>query len=274
MGGGGDGGYGARQDKIDADKTAARASLNALFGISTPGSATSAAGVDRAAFTRPGAPTHTYSESAGDVYTPGASEFDQAGYDAAVKASAAAGGSTLATDATKNKAGLDALYATTRDNAFTAGKRRIDEQKSDAGRNLKFELFSRGQNGGSTDIDQNALLGRTYSQGITDLGAKADSVATALRGDNEKARLGLLQSIDSGMDGSSAVSSALGQMKVASDQAAADATGSAIGDLFGGAGLIYQQARTSQGKLAAGNAYAANPLFSTRGNSGSLSATR
>jgi hypothetical protein len=264
-GGGGDGGYGARQDKIDADKTAARASLNALFGISTPGSTTSAAGVDRAAFTRQGVPTHTYSEGAGDVYSPN-SEFDQAGYDAAV----AAGNSTLGTDATKNKAGLDALYASTRDNAFTAGKRRIDEQKGNASRDLKFELFARGQNGGSTDIDQNALLGRTYSQGITDLGAKADSVSTALRGDNERARLGLLQSIDNGMDGSSAVSSALGQMKVASDQAAADATGSAIGDLFGGTGLIYQQARTSQGKLAAN---AANPMFTTRGSSGSLTST-
>jgi hypothetical protein len=266
-GGGGDGGYGERQDKIDADKTAARASLNALFGISTPGSKTSAAGVDRAAFTRQGVPTHTYSEGAGDVYTP-SSEFDQAGYDAAVSS----GNSTLGTDATKNKADLESLYSTTRDNAFTAGKRRIDEQKSDAGRNLKFELFSRGQNGGSTDIDQNALLGRTYSQGITDLGARADSVATGLRSDNERARLGLLQSIDNGMDSSSAVSSALGQMKVASDQAAADATGTAIGDLFGGTGLIYQQARTSQGRLAAGNQSGTSPLFA-RGNSGSLTST-
>lgn len=267
-GGGGDGGYGARQDKIDADKTSARASLNALFGVSTPGSTTAATGVDRAAFMRQGAPTNAYSESAGDVLTPGASEFDQAGYDAAVKA----GTSTLGTDATKNKADLESLYSTTRGNAFTAGKRRVDEQKADAGRNLKFELFSRGQNGGSTDIDQNALLGRTYAQGITDLGARADSVATGLRADNEKARLGLLQSIDNGMDSSSAVSSALGQMKVASDQAAADATGTAIGDLFGGTGLIYQQARTSQGRLAAGNQYGASPLF-TRGSSGSLTST-
>ncbi len=259
-GGGGDGGYGARQDKIDADKTAARSSLNELFGIAptvAPG-----ASVDRNKFVTPGG---------GNLYNGDMADgFDQAGYDAAV---AAAGGDKInTTKADAAKLALDKLYSTTRDNAFTAGKRRIDEQKSDAGRNLKFELFSRGQNGGSTDIDQNALLGRTYAQGITDLGARADSVATGLRGDNEKARLGLLQSIDAGMDGSSAVSSALGQMRVASDQAAADATGTAIGDLFGGTGLIYQQARTSQGRLAAGNQYGASPLFA-RGSSGSLTST-
>ena len=264
MGGGGDGGYGERQDKIDADKTAARASLNALFGISPAGGT-----VDRGAYSST-SKSNDYHKLLGGAWfgSSKSNNFDQAGYDEAQAAQDA-----LAAEADKNKAGLDALYASTRDNAFTAGKRRVDEQKADAGRNLKFELFSRGQNGGSTDIDQNALLGRTYAQGITDLGARADSVATGLRADNEKARLGLLQSIDNGMDGSSAVSSALGQMKVASDQAAADATGTAIGDLFGGTGLIYQQARTSQGRLAANNAYASNPLFSTRGNSGSLTST-
>lgn len=264
MGGGGDGGYGARQDAIDAEKTKARASLNALFGIAPSTSAP----IDRASFTKAGGDLGGLNDAGEPVGGAGATEFDQAGYDSALSAQ-----SGLGADAAKNKAGLDALYASTRDNAFTAGKRRVDEQKDAAGRDLKFELFSRGLNGGSTDIDQNALLGRTYAQGITDLGAKADSMATQLRGDNEKARLGLLQSIDSGMDGNSAVSSALGQMRVASDQAAADATGTALGDLFGGTGLIYQQARTSQGKLNAANQFAANPLFA-RGNSGTLSATR
>lgn len=263
MGGDGDGGYGARQDKIDADKTAARAKLNALFGVAPSGTNTPTAPTRSAYLNLPASGSGEYGQEAGG--------FNQPALDAATAATAA-DIANLGAEAAINKAGLDKLFADTRTNAFTAGKRRIDEQKADAGRNLKFELFSRGQNGGSTDIDQNALLGRTYAQGITDLGAKADSVATGLRADNERARLGLLQSIDNGMDGSSAVSSALGQMKVASDQAAADATGTALGDLFGGTGLIYQQARTSQGRLNAANQYGSNPLFA-RGSSGSLTST-
>lgn len=258
--GGGDGGYGERQDKLDADKAAARSKLNELFGIAP--TALQTPKVDRSKFYGP----TTGNGYNGEMQTP----FDQEGYDAALATANSQKADPAA--AAANKSALDALYSTTRDNAYTAGKRRIDEQKATAGRDLKFELFARGLNGGSSDIDQNALLGRTYTQGITDLGAKADTVATQLRGDNEQARLQLLQSIDSGMDQSSALSSALGQMKVNADRSAADATGTALGDLFANAGLIYQQNRVAQGKQNALNTSAANnPLFYTKGSSGVLS---
>lgn len=259
MGGGGDGGFGARQDAQDRQKTEARAKLNAQFGIAP----TTGYSINRVDFTKPG----SYGVDAnGNPINDGG--FDQAGYDAAMGAEAG-----LSDEAAKNKAALDQLYADTRTNAYTAGKRRIDEQKDSAGRDLKFELFARGLNGGSVDVDQNALLGRTYSQGLTDLGAKADAAATGLRSDNEQARLNLLQSIDSGMDENSALSSALGQMKVNSDKAAADATGLSLGDLFANTGLIYQQNRVSQGVQNALNASRTAGLFLPRGSSGSLSST-
>jgi hypothetical protein len=262
MGGGGDGGYGARQDKMDADKAAARARLNELFGI-TP-TAAPGASVSRDRFNIDASGNGYNGEVMGG--------FDQVGYDAAV---AAAGGDKIdPTTANANKSALDKLYGNTRTDAYTAGKRRVDEQKQQAGRDLKFELFARGQNGGSVDIDQNALLGRTYSQGLTDLGAKADATATGLRSANEQARLGLLQSIDSGMDQGSAVSSALGQMRVNSDKAAADATGTALGDLFANAGLIYERNRVSQGVQNAQNAWRTGGAgYMPRGSSGSLTAT-
>lgn len=192
-GGGGDGGYQARQDAIDRDKATARAKLNTLFGV---------------------APTD--------------------GSDA--------------TDATANKTALDTLYSKVRSDAYAAGKTRLDESKDTAQRNLKFELFARGLNGGSEDVDQNALLGRTYTQGLTDLGAKADDTATQLKSDDEAARLGLLQSIDNGMDQQSAISSAIGQMKNSADKAAAAATSTNVGDLFSNAGLLYQDYRYAKGK--------------------------
>ncbi len=255
MGGGGDGGFSERQDRTDASKARARSALNVLFGVAP--TVAVADMPDRASFT-----TNTTTGSGQDQQV-GPTVFDQAGYDAAVAAAQHAN-DAAASDATTNKAGLDALFQTTRDNAYTAGKRRVDEQKTTAGRDLKFELFARGLNGGSTDIDQNALLGRTYTQGLTDLGAKADGTATQLRGDNEAARLQLLQSIDSGMDQGSAISSALGQMKVNADRAASDATGTAIGDLFANTGLIYQQNRVAQGKQNAANAWATTAASAAR----------
>jgi len=173
-----------------------------------------------------------------------------------------------------NKTAADALYSKVRGDAFSAGKTRVDEQRGAAGRNLKFELFAKGLNGGSVDVDQNALLGRTYTQGLTDLGAKADATAADLRGNDTAARLQLLQSIDSGMDQGSAVGSALGQMKVNSDKAAADATGSSIGDLFANAGLLYQKSQASQGRSAANAWWQQNGgAYIPRGTSGSLSST-
>ena len=255
MGGGGDGGFGARQDAADAKKQAARNQLNVLFGVAPAAGST----INKDDFWKAGTGYVGGGSDGDSTGAGGGAYFDQAGYDAALAAEAAQSG-----DAAKNKADLEALFSTTRTNAYNAGKTRVDEQKTTADRNLKFELFARGLNGGSADIDQNALLGRTYSQGLTDLGAKADATATQLRSDNEQARLGLLQSIDSGMDSTSALSSALGQMKVNSDKAASDATGTALGDLFGNTALIYNQNRVALGKQ--------NPLYYASSGSGTRSA--
>lgn len=152
-----------------------------------------------------------------------------------------------------NRAGRDAIYKDVRTNAFTAGKRGLDEGREKAQRNNRFALFAQGLNGGSEDIDQNALLERTYSQGVLDLGARADSARADLEGADESTRLGLLQSIDNGMDQSSAISSAINQMKTASDKAAADAQGTTLGDLFATSGALYTKSQAAQGKQAGAN---------------------
>lgn len=147
-----------------------------------------------------------------------------------------------------NKAAREALYSDIRDNAFTAGKRGLDEAKDKATRNNNFALFAQGLNGGSEDIDQNALLGRTYDQGLLDLGAKADSAKTEFKTGDEQTRLNLLQSIDAGMDQSSAISSAINQQKNNLDQASATAQGTNLGDLFATSGALYTKSQAAQGK--------------------------
>lgn len=241
--GGGDGGAQARQQQTEQSKQAARDRLNAQFGIGDPVSV-----VDRSKYTTKGTPSTegSWVPDGGSTdwkrWVPmteaGPDIFDQAGYDKEV--------SSL----TGNKAARDTLYQTVRDNAYNAGKRGLDEQREDAGRKLKFELFAKGLNGGSEDINQNALLGRTYSQGLMDLGAKADAAKANFKGNDETTRLGLLQSIDAGMDQGSALSSAIQQMQVNGDRATAEAQGTTLGDLFANTGLIYNKSQAAQGKQA------------------------
>ncbi len=250
MGGGGDDGYSQRQEEQERRKQEARNALNAMWGIA-PG----AGSVNRSAFERPGV---SFVSDSGQVEDPGS--FDQAGYDAAV---AAAGG--LSEEAARNKAALDELYAGVRKNAFDSGKRRLDEMNVGRTRDLKFELLARGLGGGSVDIDQNTALRRIYSDGLTDLGAKADATATGLRTSDEQTRLGLLQSIDAGMDQGTAVSSALQQMRNNSDRAAAEAQGLTLGNIFDDAGMLYARDRRSQGQRRAADEWS---IYGRSGPSG------
>jgi hypothetical protein len=121
-------------------------------------------------------------------------------------------------------------------------------------------------------VDENALLKRTLDRGLLDLGGRADAAQADLKGSDEQTRLGLLQAIDAGTDQGSALSSALNQMRVNADKAAAAAQGTNIGDLFGNAGLLYDRRLREVGKTAAARDYGG----ATRGGgsyTGTVSAT-
>lgn len=229
-GGGGDGGYAQKQAQIEASKAAARSALNTKFGsVEAP---------VRTNYTDPASLGDGVAGAvAGALGQPSAqSRYDKdlADYNTSQA----------------NKSGRDAIYSDVRTNAFNAGKRGLDETRDKAQRQNGFSLFAQGLNGGSEDIDQNALLGRTYNQGLMDLGAKADSAKAGLQSADEQTRLGLLQSIDNGMDQGSAISSAINSMKNAGDKAAADAQGTNLGDLFANSGALYTRSQAAQGKAA------------------------
>lgn len=218
MGGGGDN-YEAQAAAQEAKKQRARNALNLVFGVAP---------------TPIEAPLSRFSDM-----VPG---FNEAKADANVANVA---------EADKNKLGRETLYQSIRDNAFTAGRRGLDENQERASRDNRFALFAQGLNGGSVDIDENALLKRTADRGLLDLGAKADATKADIMGNDEQTRLGLLQSIDAGMDQGSALSSALNQMRVNSDRAAAAAQGTSIGDLFADSGLLYTKSKEARGRQAA-----------------------
>lgn len=241
MGGGGGTNYAAEQAKEEAKKQAARDAVNAAFGIAPTGAAP--------------APVAKPGSAAGR----GGIMGNLINADLAANQQATDAYGDNQTTAATNKTARDALYDKVRTDVFDAGKTALDDRRSTASRNNKFALFAQGLNGGSADIDENALLDRTYSQGLLDLGAKADAAKSDLRANDESARLGLLQSVDNGMDQGSAMSSALEQMKNSASSAEANAQGTDLGDLFAGAGLLYSKSNAARGQQDA-TAYL-NSLF-------------
>lgn len=252
MGGGGDGGYEARQQEIERKKQQARDALNALFGVgsSDPDAIAASLGPapDKAKFTS-GGMQFVQGPAEGGDYVNDPTVFDEAAYNKALS-DYNAKVAKRRTDLSQNAGARDALYQGVRENAFTSGRRRIDEDQQDAARKLKFELFATGQAGGSGDIDQNSRLKRTYNQGLIDLGAKADAAKADFRGQDEQTRLALLQSIDAGMDQGSALSSATQRMQIAADKAAADANGTTLGNLFNTGSEFYNQSQYARGRQA------------------------
>jgi hypothetical protein len=256
--------YNAAAARQNAEKQAARNAVNAAFGI-----APSMDGITPAAYTTTNngrLEVNPWTGFIGDsAYDPGGTMLDglfggahnlqqHTKYDKSAYDENLAAYNKEVTDAAANKDARDALYDRVRADAFGAGKTSLDESKTTAARNNKFALFAQGLNGGSQDIDENALLGRTYDQGLLDLGSKADSAEAGLRAGDESARLGLLTSIDNGMDQSNALTSALNQMKTGADQAEAAAKGTNLGDLFATAGLLYTKSAAARGAQA-GNLY-------------------
>ena len=241
----------------EAQKQVARNAVNAAFGIapSMDGITPGALGVKSGG--------HGFNPLSGQVtgglLGTGSSIFNPAG--GMFGSSHTVGGSTNyddyngavadfnkeAADAEANKTARDQLYDEVRADAFTAGKTGLDDTKTNAARNNKFALFAQGLNGGSADVDENALLGRTYDQGLLDLGSKADLAKSTLQGNDETTRLGLLQSVDNGMSTSDALTSALTQMKTGADTAESQAQGTNLGDLFANAGLLYTKSNAARG---------------------------
>ena len=265
MGGGGGDDFSAKQAEIEARKQQARDKLNLSFGVAPTGGAPS-----RSLFTSLVQGPAIGSDQGGGYEMQ--ERFDQEAYDRAM-AEYNSGSDTAA----RNKAAREALYGAVRQNAFDAGSRGLNEKRSNAARDLKFALAAQGLSGGSVDLDQNATLGRTYNEGLIDLGAKADAVKTDMLGNDEQTRLGLLQSIDAGMDQGSALSSALNQMRVNSDRAAAEAQGTSLGDLFGEAGLLYTKSNAARGRQAGQDyfqsTYGAGRTGSRPGSSGIVTPT-
>jgi len=233
-GGGGDGGYAAQQAAQESRKQAARDAVNRIFGV---GQATQRTPIY-------GEPVmqEVGAEGGGTVMIPG--DRPIIGYNETQDAE-------LAKAAADRQAGYDRVKSAT----YDLNKNKLDTDRTNAARELKFALLRTGNSGGGLDIDQNNLLQRKTDEGIIQSTNSADAAALQAKTGDERSRLDLLSRIDAGMDQGSAIQGAQNQLQSSSDAALAQAKGNVIGNVFQNAGLLYDSAAGGQGYANGMNAY-------------------
>lgn len=143
-------------------------------------------------------------------------------------------------------ANQDPYYDRLRSSIFDYHTSELDEDLTDQNRELKFELARRGQLGGSPEVDNAAELRRLYHRGRLDAGRIADEAVSRSRMADQNARAQAVSDVYMDVDSSHAVNNALGQSRVASQQAADFAKGQNVSDVFGNFAYLYQQGQ--QGK--------------------------
>ncbi|HRA62986.1 MAG TPA: hypothetical protein PLY50_10195 [Burkholderiaceae bacterium] len=278
MGGGGDDGTAqlradeaARQAKIQAAVDA----INAKFGIAPSGPVGVAP--TQAQFTTPAvAGGQTYSGGREGVYTdvPGSpASFDQAGFDAAMKAFQAG-----QTDVSGAKTARDALYADIGDATTQTATRDLDKQFTRASDQNIFGLARAGLSGGSVDAESGGDLQSRYGEGKIRAKQAGIGAASDLKSVDEKTRQNLIGLAQSGIDTGTAASLAAGQSAAAADVARANTAGASIGQLFDNMGQAYLNNRVATAQYpnglpqqSSGSSFFGN-LFTGKGYSGKVTA--
>ena len=173
----------------------------------------------------------------------------------------------------KNKGIRESLYAGNRDAVLDVNTDKLDRDLSESERQLRFALARSGLFAGSEDIAQRSKQRDAYDQGILQSTSLADQAAAGFRGADERARLDVINQVESGIDAGTAINNAQRGLQLSAQNADANSKGNIIGNVFDDAGLIYQNYNRNQGTLDARNKYS-NPLGAFFNNSNTYSGTR
>lgn len=213
-GGGGDGGASERKAAEDARIATAIKQLNEVFGVVDA----KPEAVDRNSFIKQiqvnnNNPYQWMGGASGNQYSFASSrpqyknEFDQAGYDAAVKAAQdkadALNAGAKARENLYSKIGTDATNVAMTD---------LNKERGLAERELKFQLARNGLSGGSRDIDANRDVLDTYQQGVLKASNIGTQTSNDARSSDEKTRVNLINSIQAGLTSGDAVQQAYAGM--------------------------------------------------------------
>lgn len=266
-GSGGDGGAAARKAAEDARIEKAVSEINQIFGVSPAQKEV----VDRAKF------THTTNTAANNQLQIGQNNgiagqylqqqqkpvttFDQAGYDAAVKAA----DDKYAANADA-KAKREALYSTIGTDQKNRLMTDLQKEFDVASRENSFTLARNGLAGGSRDIDSNRELFDRNQQGLLESSNKGVQATDTARAADDSTRAKLISSIHAGLTADSATQQAYEEMANNSRTARNDANNESMVGFFDALKQAQQQAQYLQAYQTGGVPQQFKSPYSTTGN--------
>lgn len=115
----------------------------------------------------------------------------------------------------------------------------LNQQKTDADRQLNFAMARQGLTGGSADADASANLARSYNQGVLKSQQQAASAAANLQSADQQQKQQLIGLAQSGLDATSASNQALAGLQTNLQAAQAQAQAQGLGDMFSGLAAYY-----------------------------------
>ena len=243
-GGGGNGDAAAREEKRQKEQNLAVHRLSRLFGYHDPNF--DGGRPDRMDYTK----EQQVADPMGDADTTHwVSVLDKNRYDKDV-ANWEAEQAIAQAEADKNKTGREQIYTGLRDDTFNYYQNDLQQQHADTLRNMKFALARSGQRGGSVELDNRNDITESYDRAILDIGNRADNAANRLRTTDEQARLDLISRINAGMSGDAAIQSANQQLTNAVNDAKANATAIALGNVFRDYGAIMTEEAKKRGRAS------------------------
>lgn len=149
----------------------------------------------------------------------------------------------------------DRLYEEQRSTVYDLNKAEVDRQAKEFERTNRFGLARTGLLGGSADVDSTAEINRRTNEGLLRAGGIADQTAADLKTSDERTRANLISMAQSGIDTGTAATMALEGLSANAAQAAAQRSGSTVGQLFNDLSQAYLVNQTVAGRNSA-NPYA------------------
>ena len=109
--------------------------------------------------------------------------------------------------------GRDPLYGQVRDDVYGLQANRLNENREDTLRKLRFGLARTGLTGGSADVSAQGMEQREFGRALMDASQSAQSAADEVRANDERTRLNLISQMRAGLDAGNATQNALAQMQ-------------------------------------------------------------
>lgn len=147
------------------------------------------------------------------------------------------------------------IYQQVYNDSYGLQSSRLDENRQDALRKLRFGLARSGLTSGSADVSAHGLEQREFGRALSDASTAAQGQADQVRANDEKTRLNLIAQMRAGLDSADATQSALTQMADNANAARAQTRYDALDSYMGAVAPTINNFQVRSGQQAAQQLY-------------------